>query len=62
LVAIYPVQLIRLKDRTRKVGSSGSATLIAFFHLIGNWTEFSGQALFFIRMLSRGKQTIIEYK
>ena len=62
LFAIYPVQLIRLKDQLRQVELSVSPMLIAFFQLLGNWTECSGQALFAFRLVTRRRQTIIEYK
>lgn len=62
LLALYPVQVLRLRRALRTEEASMSPTTYALFSVAGNWLEFSGQMLFLYRRLAGTEQTIIEYK
>lgn len=58
----YPLQFLRLRAKLYDDDRSLSPTTFAFFSLLGNWMEFSGQLQFIFRLVTRSEQAIIEYK
>ena len=62
LLLIYPLQFLRLMCKSPKERGRLTPASFAFYTMVGNWMEFSGQVLFIYRQLTRRQQAIIEYK
>lgn len=62
LLAIYPVQYLRVLRQVRATRPQSPAAFYSLFVLLGKWPELYGQLLFLSRWLRGREQRIIEYK
>ncbi len=63
LLALYPLQVLRISISARKrVRSLRVALAYASFDLIGKWAQLSGQLVFYYKSVLGHQHTLIEYK
>lgn len=63
LIALYPMQLIRVAlSEVGRLASMKYSFLYSFFVLLSKWPQLLGQANFFLKKLSHKQQEVIEYK